>query len=90
MGEERKIKQTKRGVTVTTHLPGRVLREPGPDKAVVRQRQPPARCPYCKEEGREGRSERVTWSNGVGYYKCRECCDPETGRPTRFKVLTRE
>lgn len=82
------VKQSDEGVVVT--YPDRKLRKPGPDRAVTRRTPPPpVRCPYCVEEGREGRSERITGHEGVSYYRCLECCDPERGEPTRFKVIAR-
>ena len=79
--EPPRVEQTKEGVQVT--YPGRTLR-----KSLIAPpvRPVPVRCPFCTLEGREGRSERVTGGAGVSYYRCLECCDPEHGAPTRFKV----
>ncbi len=81
-----RVEQTGEGVRITR--PGRVLRKVGPERAVLRKRPPPIRCPYCTAEGRTGFARRITGSGGVSYYECLECCEPEFGAPQTFKVLT--
>lgn len=82
-----RVEQTDEGVRVT--YPERAVHSAGPARAVLRRHTPPVRCPYCARDGREGRAERITGSApGVSHYRCLDCCDPELGRPSTFKVIT--
>ena len=82
-----KVEQAPEGVQIT--LPGYVLREEGPARAVTRTLPPPVRCPYCEAEGRAGRCKRSGSGGTPGSttYECLECCDPERGRPSRFTAF---
>lgn len=63
--------------------PGKVARPEGPDRAVVRK---PLRCPYCGAERKL--LTRTAHTSTTEYWRCGRCVDPDTCKPTAFKVLT--
>lgn len=68
----------------------RIPQPPGPHPPIVR---PPftLKCQYCREpnRGQGKRHQRVSDdpTRSVTYYRCWNCEDPQSGRPSVFKVI---